>query len=605
MFYRARSMCSSLRCGKQWLVFGMICVIAFMAQFLLFMSPPQSLSVWLKYLAGTAGDAAVAILPYIFLAKRRRWIILPWLWLVTFWLLINRLFYHFWGDIMSVDHLFMFGNVDSVLAESAIGLLEWPDAFYLVAPTVATIFYIQRRRVIESSASLTWRGKFACVAGIITIFAASQLVFSIAFLRYRNNALGNSFSLMEATAARVTQPVFSRYTDIGLNGITVHFFRSVARKVSDMFESRQLSREELFDVRDFIASHCPAPLDSIAELNKDKNIVLIIVESLNANVIDRRVAGREVTPTLNSLVRSPGTLAALNVVPQIKDGGSSDGQLIYNTGMLPLASGAASMQCSNNRYESLVNLLGRKGNVAVFGDDAKTWNQRWSYLAYGFHKVHSRLDFADDVAARGTDAALLSYAGSMLSALPQPFFIELITMSMHVPFTEAAVATAPWLSAVTDLSKLERDYLNMCAYFDGELARFIARLKEDGLYNDTMIVIMGDHSQSVGEAGISSNLDDAALPTCIMYVNCGVGGIVRRTVGQVDMMPTLLQFTGRQRKNAYNGLGHSMLNPDLNSSIDGFGGVHGDTSSPLLPGQKKAYDVSRMMMRSDFFNQYQ
>lgn len=378
----------------------------------------------------------------------------------------------------------------------------------------------------------------------------------------------------------------------------------VAQWTSRLFESRKLANDELAMVRDFISGHCPCPLDSIAALNRDKNIVMIIVESLNADVIGRRVAGREVTPMLNSLAHSAGSFAAINVVPQIKDGGSSDGQLIYNTGMLPLASGAASMEFSGNRYESLVELLGRRGNVAVFGDDAASWNQRGAYMAYGFLKVYSRLDFEDEATAKGADAALFDFAAGLLPSLPQPFFMELITMSMHVPFIDAAVEPEPWLDGATELSRMERDYLNMCAYFDRQLALFADRLKAENLYDDTMLVIMGDHSQSVGASGVRGNKDDASLPTCMVFVNCGVEEVVRRTVGQVDMLPTLLQLVGKQRRGAYNGLGTSILNPNLDSAVDGYGGVHGDTLSVLVPEQQRAYEVSRKMMRSDFFNQY-
>jgi hypothetical protein len=51
------------------------------------------------------------------------------------------------------------------------------------------------------------------------------------------------------------------------------------------------------------------------------------------------------------------------VVPQVHDGGSSDGQALYNTGLLPISSGAAAGIFKDNNYPSLLKALATRSNL--------------------------------------------------------------------------------------------------------------------------------------------------------------------------------------------------------------------------------------------------
>ena len=88
--------------------------------------------------------------------------------------------------------------------------------------------------------------------------------------------------------------------------------------------------------------------DSIT--HKYKNLILILVESFQSWPIGLEVDGIEVTPYINSLVNRDDCLYFSNMMPQVKDGRSSDAQLIINTGLLPLRVGAASSLCSTNTF---------------------------------------------------------------------------------------------------------------------------------------------------------------------------------------------------------------------------------------------------------------
>lgn len=81
-----------------------------------------------------------------------------------------------------------------------------------------------------------------------------------------------------------------------------------------------------------------------------RNLILIVVESMNSWLLNRTVNGVEIMPRLNRLLSEEGTFSALHLIPQVKDGRSSDSHLIFNTGLLPAKVGATAVLYGGNTY---------------------------------------------------------------------------------------------------------------------------------------------------------------------------------------------------------------------------------------------------------------
>lgn len=95
---------------------------------------------------------------------------------------------------------------------------------------------------------------------------------------------------------------------------------------------------------------------------------------------------------------------------------------------------------------------------------------------------------------------------------------------MHMPFDEEDVIPRDWT-----LSDRAYGYVSKTGVFDQALGRFIAGIKDAGLYDDTVIVIASDHQVPLG-----SVMDDAIDNGRIMLIiiNSGLQGKVdSRIVG--------------------------------------------------------------------------
>ena len=122
-----------------------------------------------------------------------------------------------------------------------------------------------------------------------------------------------------------------------------------------------------------------------------KNLILIIVESLNSWVVNNEYASREITPVLNRLLKEDGTVYCLDMTSQVREGYSSDGQLIYNTGLLPAANCATAVRYGDNRFIGIADVLPDYHSFEVIVESGKYWNHRVTTHSYGYDSLYENL----------------------------------------------------------------------------------------------------------------------------------------------------------------------------------------------------------------------
>ncbi len=93
----------------------------------------------------------------------------------------------------------------------------------------------------------------------------------------------------------------------------------------------------------------------------------------------------------------------------------------------------------------------------------------------------------------------------------------------------------------------DRLYDGEIAFADSQVGRLIAFLKAKGLYDNTLIVLTGDHGESLGEHGEKTHgffIYNATLhvPVIIHLPGSASAMAVSELVSLVDLMPTVLQY---------------------------------------------------------------
>jgi arylsulfatase A-like enzyme len=102
-----------------------------------------------------------------------------------------------------------------------------------------------------------------------------------------------------------------------------------------------------------------------------------------------------------------------------------------------------------------------------------------------------------------------------------------------------------------EINHLISQYDGEIAYLDFHLGKLIAKLKERGLYENSLIIITSDHGEAFGEKnlfnhGVSVYQDQVFVPLIIKYPNVREKRIVHKIVSVVDILPTVLDVLGSE-----------------------------------------------------------
>jgi arylsulfatase A-like enzyme/Tfp pilus assembly protein PilF len=117
------------------------------------------------------------------------------------------------------------------------------------------------------------------------------------------------------------------------------------------------------------------------------------------------------------------------------------------------------------------------------------------------------------------------------------FFLWMHLYDPHYPYTPPA----PY-----DKEYASHPYDGEIAFADAQVGRLLEFLKENDLYQNTVIVLSGDHGESLGEHGEKSHgffIYNATLhvPLIVRVPKAGTARLVSTLVSLVDIMPTVLR----------------------------------------------------------------
>lgn len=515
--------------------------------------------------------------PYWLLRRRWRWTVWLPLTLLTLWILMQLCYCRAYDDLMPWQSLTLTNNVNSTLFHSTLSLLRWHDLLIVVPYLLLIVACCRgsRERADERRAK-------PLLITLLSCLVVSAVAYINPDENYAKRFLHN----------------FSNKGYFSQNGLIPY---GVFTLYQVLFNGHRVTDEERAVMVQFIEEDCPHYSDNAYCSTEGRNLVLIIVESLHTWPIGMEVDGREVTPVMNRLIAGDSVIYAPHVLFQTSHGHSSDAHFIYNTGLLPLRDAAVAVNHGDGYYPTLAAALKGYDCREVICTPGMNWNQTVTSKTYGFDTLYTRdqlheagaLSRHDDI----DDAALTDYAGQLLPQLREPFFLEMVTMTMHVPFSNGN-ARPSWITSSNVMNAEARAYLNCVNITDSCIGALLDDLDRCGLSQRTVVAIVSDHTQLYrnrieGRSDYEFVPDDWGIP--LIIAGCDTTLRYDAVIGQVDVFPTLLDVMGA---NAYpwKGLGHSILRYPVASAIQPRNmSVIGDSTS-LTPHQRKAWEVSRYII---------
>ncbi|WP_289758933.1 LTA synthase family protein [Muribaculum intestinale] len=541
--------------------------------------------------------ALLLVLPYM--VSRRFWIAVTVLFLADGVLVANLMYCRTYFTAIPLDSYLLAGNLSDFTA-SVVDSMRWLDILIPLTTVAAWIIGRRMPRRFPPRSTLRYLVCLAMAALLAAIAAMCRGGFRAHYSRLQESCYYTT----------CTTPIYT------VGGSVMYDILSGNSRALD--EAGRARIDSWMEQKEKYRPH-RALTDSIAVRD---NLVIILCESLESWVIDRKVDGVEITPVLDSLIAdTASTLYAPNVLTQVAAGRSIDCQLLVNAGMLPMQSSVYSMRYPQNRYYTLNRALAEKNGARSYiltCDKPIVWNQEPIARAFGIDTLLTRSSWRNDELvgnpAKLSDGSFMHQAVEKMQAgeiwpVGENAFLQFVTYSGHNPFR-----LPENLRTVTFSDRFPermRDYMMMAHYTDSAIGTLLSYLRSRPDYDRTLIVITGDHEGlAMDRAAILDNPDAREIVspgqyTPLIVVNSPVGGRYDAVLGQADIYPTLLNLM-QLDSYRWKGMGNSILDPSKApfaiSSMTGE--LAGDTtavSPEALSNIRSARAISDLIISTDAF----
>ncbi|UCZ53102.1 LTA synthase family protein [Bacillus shivajii] len=459
--------------------------------------------------------------------------------LLTVVLYSNAVYYREFSDIITLPMLVMSANMGD-LSTSIVELVQWYDVFFFLDLTLVVFFLLKKPEflTVHQAPFKQSKHKYAIIAVVaLTIVGTSQA-----------DRIGGSENRAHS---------FNRdhlVQSIGLYNFYVYdAFVHLSTSTQTVFanENDWVSIEEHLDL------YRVGSNDKYFGAAQDMNVVVVSMESVESFVIGEEVNGEEITPFLNELIDD--SFYFENFYYQTGQGKTSDAEFLINNSLYPLGRGAVFHTHDENEYDALPKTLRDNSyyTASFHANDETFYNRDVMYNNLGYDEYFAFDDYEinheNTVGWGMKDIDWIEQSMKYVEELPEPFYGTFLTLTNHFPYEldEQDHFIEPFDSE----SEIVNRYFPTVRYTDEAMKVLVDELKEADLYENTILVMYGDHygiaeshydelSKFLGEdIGPYESVKLERVPL-IIHVP-GVEGETFDTVsGQVDVMPTLMNLLG-------------------------------------------------------------
>jgi len=289
---------------------------------------------------------------------------------------------------------------------------------------------------------------------------------------------------------------------------------------------------------------------------KPKNLVIILEESLGADYVGS-LGGLDITPNLDSLTKQGIWFDQLYATGTRSVRGIE--AVITGFPPTPMRS-VVKLGGSQHNFFTIAQLLSRQDYATsfIYGGEAHFDNMKRFFANNGFKTIIDEKDYQDPnfFGSWGvSDEDLFDKANDVFSQLhkeEKPFFSLVFTSSNHSPFDFPD-------GRIELVDQPKSTVANAVKYADFALGEYIEKAKQSAYWDDTVFLIIADHSDRVYGAELVP-IERFRIPALILNADNNPRKISRIS-SQIDMLPTLLSMIGFEGEHP--ALGIDMTRPDL------------------------------------------
>ncbi|WP_226680069.1 LTA synthase family protein [Sutcliffiella horikoshii] len=482
--------------------------------------------------------------------------------IVSFVLYANAVYYRFFNDFITIPLLFQSGNMSDLggsITElmTPVDLLMFIDVIILIAIAKWTPSFVNMS---------TWRPKvrkmyFLSIVGIFLF----------------------NLGLAETERPQLLTRTFDREILVkNLGTYNYHVYDAVIQSKTRA-QRAMADGSELAEIQNYINASYKAPNDDLYGAAKGKNVIVVKLESMQSFVIDKEINGEPITPFLNEL--KDQSYYFNNFYHQTGQGKTSDSEFLLDNSLYPVGRGAVFFTHGTNDFHTATpNAIKEEGYTPVtfHANNKSFWNRDVMYKSLGYDQFFDIASYdvneENSVGWGLKDIEFFQQSIPYMQDLEKPFYAKFITLTNHFPFV--LDEEDRFVDEFDSNSRTLNRYFPTVRYSDESIKVLFDELKKSGLYEDSIIILYGDHygiSENHNEA-MSQYLgkeitpfENAQLQRVPMFVH--IPGVTDKnpkefdTVGgQIDLKPTIKHLLGMETKNDIQ-FGADLFSEDRNDFV--------------------------------------
>lgn len=302
----------------------------------------------------------------------------------------------------------------------------------------------------------------------------------------------------------------------------------------------KINISEIHEVNEQVAYNTVNPIKEFKEKTfTKKNVVVIILESFSKEYtgLSKR---KSYTPFFDSLMSK--SLVFNNA---IANGGSSIEGIPAVVSSLPnlMFNPYINSTYSSNKLTNFASILNNEGYQTSFfhGGTNGTMNFDSYTSLSGFDNYYGRIEYNNETDYDGNwgiwDEPFLNFTAQTLNSYTKPFFATVFTLSSHHPFKVPNKYAGKF-------PKTSLEIIESIGYTDYALAKFFETAKKMKWYNNTLFVLVADHTSISNDEFYNNDVGHHQIPIVFFEGNDSLKGINNKPMQQIDIMPSVLDYIG-------------------------------------------------------------
>lgn len=579
-------------------------------------------------LADIAVILIIGLFGYFIKPKKRFVYYIIWISVFSILSMANSIYYTNYKSFISVSLLSTASQLGGVFDAVTENILEAKDLVFLLSILIYVAIYIvlrKRKTYFEKVEKTNKRPKITA-RNILFTGLAFAVLFSTTLTKTDISRLGNSWNREYVLSA------FGLYTYTFSDIIT-----STKAQLNVLFGEKESADAFHAFYDDKNESDPVSDNNEYTDIFKGKNMIVIHAESIQQFTMDTKINGKELTPNINKLAREG--IYFSNYYAQESVGTSSDSEFTFSTSLMPASSGTVAINYCDRTYVSTQKLLKEQGyyTFSMHGNNGSYWNRLKLHESLGYDKFYNySTDYnIDETIGLGlSDKSFFRQSTDIIKEISKEhdkFYGTLIMLTNHTPFTDIEnysdfdvdfkyqkynEETGKYEEASTPFLETTKlgSYFKSVHYADEAIGEFIDELDLNGLLENTVVVIYGDHDAKIKESEyeyylnydpytntVLSEGDEGYIPVdeYCYNINRRVPFIIwtkdhkeydpveiKTIAGMYDALPTLGNMFGFDNKYA---LGHDLFSSYAKDNIVVLPNANFITNSIYYSNSKQEY----------------